>query len=74
MFFAKADCSILALAKAACTYKLVRPKMTEKPILSIRNGRHILQELCVDQYIANDTRIAAGGLEDLCSMVRCHEK
>jgi DNA mismatch repair protein MSH5 len=60
--------SLLALAHAAVTYGLVRPKMTEEPVLRVTAGRHLLQELCVDTYIPNDTHIA-GGQHDLCPMV-----
>ncbi|GFZ44458.1 LOW QUALITY PROTEIN: hypothetical protein JCM24511_02180 [Saitozyma sp. JCM 24511] len=64
---AELDC-LLALAHAAVTYGLVRPKMTEEPVLRVTAGRHLLQELCVDTYIPNDTHIA-GGQHDLCPMM-----
>lgn len=35
--------------------------MDEDPILMIHNGRHLLHELCVQQYITNDTMLSGGG-------------
>ena len=43
--------------------------MVEEPVLRIKDGRHILYEMCAERFIANDTMIS-GGLEgDMCSMV-----
>jgi DNA mismatch repair protein MSH5 len=38
----------------------VRPILTDDGALEIINGRHPLQELCVQQFIPNDTRVAPG--------------
>ncbi|CAA9958588.1 DNA mismatch repair protein mutS [Pyrenophora teres f. maculata] len=56
--------SLLALAQGAKRYKLCRPRMTYENIIHIKGGRHILQELTVSSFIANDT-ILRGGEGDL---------
>ncbi|KAL7772159.1 hypothetical protein CFE70_002112 [Pyrenophora teres f. teres 0-1] len=72
--------SLLALAQGAKKYKLCRPRMTDENIIHIKGGRwvtksqnwvgvtdvdsHILQELTVSSFIANDT-ILRGGEGDL---------
>jgi DNA mismatch repair protein MSH5 len=43
--------------------------MVEEPIINIRHGRHLLQQLCVDNYIANDTRLEAGDGEISSMMI-----
>ena len=43
--------------------------MRHDPVLKIRKGRHLLQELCVRQYISNDTMLAGGDHGDTSSMV-----
>ncbi|ORY26954.1 putative meiotic recombination-related protein, partial [Naematelia encephala] len=65
---AELDC-LLALASTAKKYHLVRPHMTDEPILEIREGRHIIFELNMDSYIANDTMLAGGDHEDFRSMM-----
>ncbi|ODN73698.1 hypothetical protein L202_07243 [Cryptococcus amylolentus CBS 6039] len=65
---AELDC-ILALSKAARDYGLKRPTMSNDPVLKIRKGRHILYESLVPHYVENDTVIAAGGRDDLASMM-----
>ncbi|KAL1306915.1 hypothetical protein AAFC00_005558 [Neodothiora populina] len=52
------DC-LVALAQGAKRYKLTRPDLTGRNIISIKGGRHILQELSVASYVPNDTFIAA---------------
>lgn len=52
--------SLLALAQGAKMYKLAKPKMTRENVVKIKGGRHILQELVVSAFIANDTNIAGG--------------
>lgn len=47
--------SIMALAQGARLYKLCRPRMTEANVIDIKGGRHLLQELTVPSFIANDT-------------------
>ncbi|XP_065862403.1 DNA mismatch repair protein MSH5 isoform X3 [Euphorbia lathyris] len=37
------------------------PILTEETLLNIQNGRHILQELTVDTFIPNDTKIVDDG-------------
>jgi len=43
--------------------------MTYEPILEIRDGRHLLQEMYLDNYISNDTFISGGPDGDAHSMV-----
>ncbi|KAJ3340321.1 MutS protein msh5 [Gonapodya sp. JEL0774] len=50
------DC-LLALSDASRKYNYKRPQMTEENIIKISNGRHPLQELCVDVFVANGTRM-----------------
>lgn len=53
------DCHV-ALAKGAMEYHLSRPRISEQNILKIKGGRHLLQELTVPAFIANDTFIVGG--------------
>eukprot|EP00026_Physarum_polycephalum_P000892 Phypoly_transcript_00893.p1 GENE.Phypoly_transcript_00893~~Phypoly_transcript_00893.p1 ORF type:complete len:1264 (+),score=288.55 Phypoly_transcript_00893:55-3846(+) len=56
---AELDC-ILSLAITARDKNYVRPTITDENVVYISNGRHPLQELCVDgNFIPNDTSIAA---------------
>jgi DNA mismatch repair protein MSH5 len=65
--------SLLALTQGARQYKLTRPRLTTDNIIQIKAGRHILQELTVPSYVANDTNIAGSndkvksedGIEDV---------
>eukprot|EP01125_Pyxidicula_operculata_P013249 TRINITY_DN4382_c0_g2_i1.p1 TRINITY_DN4382_c0_g2~~TRINITY_DN4382_c0_g2_i1.p1 ORF type:complete len:458 (-),score=74.65 TRINITY_DN4382_c0_g2_i1:117-1490(-) len=58
--FAELDC-LVSFAKSALEYSMVRPKMTNQNVIYIKNGRHLLQEICVsDVFIPNDTSIANG--------------
>jgi hypothetical protein len=53
--------SLQSLAVAARDYGyLCRPRMVDAPVLDIQGGRHPLQELCVGQFIANDTLMPEG--------------
>ncbi|KAL1792204.1 hypothetical protein ACET3X_009955 [Alternaria dauci] len=52
--------SLLALAQGAKIYKLCRPRMTLENVIQIEGGRHILQELTVPSFIANDTNLRGG--------------
>ncbi|WWC57496.1 uncharacterized protein I303_100028 [Kwoniella dejecticola CBS 10117] len=56
---AELDC-LLAFAKAAQTFSLVRPKMTTDTTLQIHQGRHLLYEHVTDNYIPNDTYVVGG--------------
>ncbi|KAG5235233.1 DNA mismatch repair protein [Salix suchowensis] len=55
-FAAELDC-ILSLAIVARQNNYVRPILTEESVLDIQNGRHVLQEMTVDTFIPNDTKI-----------------
>ncbi|QDS74512.1 hypothetical protein FKW77_007276 [Venturia effusa] len=52
--------SMIALALGAKQYNLSRPSLTKDNIIRIEGGRHILQELTVGSYVANDTLLAGG--------------
>ena len=55
---AQLDC-LVALAMAAENLKLCRPVISEHGETVIHKGRHILQEMCVDTFIPNDTECHA---------------
>lgn len=59
-FAAELDC-ILALALVAHQNNYVRPNLTAEDLLDISNGRHVLQEMTVDTFIPNDTKITREG-------------
>ncbi|KND00198.1 MutS family protein MSH5 [Spizellomyces punctatus DAOM BR117] len=63
---AELDC-ILSFADAAKRYNCTRPEMTEDNIFHVVKGRHPLQELCVDVFVANDTSM--GEADDLPRMI-----
>jgi hypothetical protein len=47
--------------------------MTDRPVLEINEGRHLIQERLVHTYVTNDTLLQGGHQEDengLNSMVR----
>lgn len=46
-----------SLGLLAIYYKLVKPQIVEDPLLVIKNGRHLLQELTVDNFVPNDTYV-----------------
>lgn len=53
------DC-LLSLADAARRYQWIRPEMCEDVVLDIRDGRHPIQELVDENFVANDV-YAVGG-------------
>nr|XP_016481731.1 PREDICTED: DNA mismatch repair protein MSH5-like isoform X7 [Nicotiana tabacum] len=59
-FAAELDC-ILALALVARQNNYVRPNLTKEDVIDIRNGRHVLQEMTVDTFIPNDTKVSHEG-------------
>ncbi|XP_010060318.2 DNA mismatch repair protein MSH5 isoform X1 [Eucalyptus grandis] len=59
-FAAEVDC-FLSLALVARQNNYVRPTLTEETLLDIQNGRHVLQEMTVDTFIPNDTKIFNDG-------------
>ncbi|KAF2285735.1 hypothetical protein GH714_007517 [Hevea brasiliensis] len=59
-FVAELDC-LLSLALVARQNNYVRPTLTEETFLNIQNGRHVLQEMTVDTFIPNDTKILDDG-------------
>ncbi|KNG86389.1 DNA mismatch repair protein Msh5 [Aspergillus nomiae NRRL 13137] len=54
--------SLLAMSQAASFYSLTRPKLVRENVISIKGGRHILQELTVSSYVPNDTLLVGGKL------------
>lgn len=57
--------SLIALARGAKDYRLVRPRMSRDNDIKIKNGRHILQEMTVEAFVPNDTALFGGlGEED----------
>ncbi|KAK9269036.1 hypothetical protein L1049_000804 [Liquidambar formosana] len=59
-FAAELDC-FLSLAMVARQNNYVRPILTPETLLDIQNGRHVLQEMTVDTFIPNDTKILDAG-------------
>ncbi|OAL29677.1 hypothetical protein AYO22_02091 [Fonsecaea multimorphosa] len=57
------DCS-LAFAHAAHQYHLTRPTITEDNVIEIKGGRHLLQEMTVPSFVANDTFLVGGNGEE----------
>ena len=47
--------SLIALASVAKENNYCRPELTMTRILEIKGGKHPLQELCVDNFVPNDT-------------------
>jgi DNA mismatch repair protein MSH5 len=58
------DCA-LAFAHVAHQYQLVRPQLIEDNMIDIRGGRHLLQEMVVPSFVANDTYIVGGDGQNL---------
>lgn len=54
---AKLDC-LLSLAVCAMDHNLVRPQLVAEPMLHIVRGRHLLQEMCVNTFVPNDTKLS----------------
>lgn len=52
--------SMIALALGAKQYRLSQPSLTTENIIRIEGGRHVLQELTVGPYVANDTLLVGG--------------
>lgn len=50
--------AVLSLGQLALERNLVPPTISEDPVIIIKNGRHLLQELTVDNFVANDTYIS----------------
>ncbi|XP_048130246.1 DNA mismatch repair protein MSH5 isoform X2 [Rhodamnia argentea] len=59
-FAAELDC-FLSLALVARQNNYVRPTLTDETLLDIQNGRHVLQEMIVNTFIPNDTKIFNDG-------------
>ncbi|XP_011405401.2 PREDICTED: mutS protein homolog 5 [Amphimedon queenslandica] len=48
------DC-LVSMSKLAKEHNFVKPELTEDNVIYIKNGRHPLQELCVNTFVPNDT-------------------
>jgi len=48
------------MSHVAKRYGYTRPTLTQENVLYVVNGRHPLQELCVEQFIPNSISLAAG--------------
>ncbi|KZV16500.1 hypothetical protein F511_10112 [Dorcoceras hygrometricum] len=59
-FAAELDC-LSSLALVARQNNYARPILTSENMLDILNGRHVLQEMIVDTFIPNDTKILDEG-------------
>ncbi|EXJ55077.1 hypothetical protein A1O7_08002 [Cladophialophora yegresii CBS 114405] len=57
------DCS-LAFSHVAYHCKLTRPKITKENVIIIEGGRHLLQEMAVPSFVANDTYLVGGNGSD----------
>ncbi|KFM62949.1 MutS protein-like protein, partial [Stegodyphus mimosarum] len=53
-YSAKLDC-LIALAVISLEYNWTQPEITADGYFAIVKGRHPLQELCVESFVANDT-------------------
>ncbi|DBA75705.1 TPA: MutS protein msh5 [Trebouxia sp. C0005] len=53
---AEVDC-LISLALAAREHHYTRPLLTKDNVLHIKQGRHMLTEMVVDNYIPNDTHM-----------------
>ncbi|KFY84055.1 hypothetical protein V500_09653 [Pseudogymnoascus sp. VKM F-4518 (FW-2643)] len=53
------DC-LVALAQGARKHNLLPPRMTNDNVIDITGGRHLLQELTVPSYVANDVFLKGG--------------
>lgn len=51
--FANLDATF-SLALMATEYNLVRPQLSSESVLVVKGGRHLLQELTVDNFVPND--------------------
>ncbi|KAG0326787.1 MutS protein msh5 [Dissophora globulifera] len=56
---------LISFSQVARVRNYRRPQMTERNVLWIANGRHPLQELVVDSFVANSTQL--GELDDTVS-------
>lgn len=50
--------ALISLGTLAVEQRLVRPEITEEPSILIKGGRHLLQELTVDNFVPNDTYLS----------------
>jgi DNA mismatch repair protein MSH5 len=51
--------AFISLGEIAFQFKLTCPQMVEEAAVAIKNGRHLLQELAVENFVPNDTLLSA---------------
>lgn len=56
-FCSEIDC-LISIASFARDYRLVFPQLVSDKVISVTNGRHLLQEMCTNQFVANDTHFS----------------
>ncbi|KAL9071237.1 MAG: hypothetical protein Q9157_005541 [Trypethelium eluteriae] len=66
--------SLLALAQGAKNLNLCRPRLTEQNIIEVKGGRHLLQELTVPSFVANDTFLVGGDREEAQTGGTAHQQ
>jgi DNA mismatch repair protein MSH5 len=54
------DC-IISMSLCVQEFNLTKPNLNKNNKLVIKNGRNLIQELCVNTFIANDTNIFENG-------------
>lgn len=57
--------ALLAFAHGAIEFKLTRPQFVKDNIIDVRAGRHLIQELTVPSYVANDAFLVGGSEEEV---------
>ncbi len=68
MQFLSFNLSLISLGTVARENNYVRPVLTDTRIINIQNGRHPLQELCVNDFVPNDT--FSGGKQDTHGLMK----
>jgi DNA mismatch repair protein MSH5 len=51
--------AFISLGEIAFQFKLTCPQMVEESAVAIKNGRHLLQELAVENFVPNDTLLSS---------------
>ena len=51
--------ALISLGTIAIQHNLVKPEIVADPVVVVKGGRHMLQELTVDNFVPNDTFISS---------------
>lgn len=51
--------ALISLGTLANEQNLTEPEISDDPVIIIKNGRHLLQELTVDNFVPNDTYLSS---------------